>query len=279
MDAYLLYEISHAVIQPWRATAEATKLLFSNPLNPLAYTPYGRTVAAACELFERTTRRYGKPVFGLTIPNGEPVPVAERVVWSRPFCRVVAFDRGQTDGGRREPKLLIVAPLSGHFATLLRGTVEAFVPTHQVFITDWVDARMVPLAEGRFDLDDYIDYLISMFRALGPNLHVMAVCQPSVPVIAAIARMEAENPAYAAQHDLDGWTNRHPSFADRREPPRREARHRLVQTQVHRQSAAGLSGLRTRRLPGLPPAFGLYGYEHGPARHSALGHVQASRPR
>src|SRR5215203_2874778 len=192
MDAYLLYEISHAVIQPWRATAEATKLLFSNPLNPLAYTPYGRTVAAACELFERTTRRYGKPAFGLTIPNGEPVPVAERVVWSRPFCRVVAFDRGQTDGGRREPKLLIVTPLSGHFATLLRGTVEAFVPTHQVFITDWVDARMIPLAEGRFDLDDYIDYLIAMFRTLGPNLHVVAVCQPSVPVIAAIARMEAE---------------------------------------------------------------------------------------
>ena len=194
MDAYLLYETTHAALQPWRATAEATRLLFSSPFNPLAYTPYGRSMAAACELFERATRRYVKPTFGLTIVvDGEPVPVTEQVVWSRPFCRVLAFDRGTNDEVRREPKLLIVAPLSGHYATLLRGTVEAFVPTHQVFITDWVDARMVPLAESGFDLDDYIDYLISMFRTLGPNLHVMAVCQPSVPVIAAIARMEAEN--------------------------------------------------------------------------------------
>ena len=87
----------------------------------------------------------------------------------------------------------MVAPMSGHYATLLRGTVEAFLPGHQVYITDWADARMVPLVEGRFDLDDYIEYLISMFRALGPDLHVMAVCQPSVPVMAAIALMEAEN--------------------------------------------------------------------------------------
>jgi poly(3-hydroxybutyrate) depolymerase len=92
-----------------------------------------------------------------------------------------------------QPKVLMVAPMSGHYATLLRGTVEAFLPSHQVFITDWHDARTVPLAAGRFDLDDYIDYLIDMFRMLGPDLHVMAVCQPSVPVIAAIARMEAEN--------------------------------------------------------------------------------------
>jgi len=195
VDAYLLYETSHAALQPWRAAAEATRLVFSNPLNPLAYTPYGRSVTAACELFERTTRRYGKPAFGLTTPaDGVPVPVAERVVWSRPFCRVVAFDPSLADGVvTRQPKLLVVAPLSGHYATLLRGTIEAFVPTHQVHITDWVDAKMIPLGEGRFDLDDYIDYLISMFRALGPDLHVMGVCQPSVPVIAAVARMEAEN--------------------------------------------------------------------------------------
>ena len=194
MDAYLIYETSHAVLQPWRAAAQATKLVFSSPLNPLAYTPYGRAMVAACELFERTTRRYGKPAFDLTVPvDGEPLPVSEQVVWERPFCRVVAFDPGTTGGVRLGPKLLVVAPLSGHYATLLRGTVEAFVPTHQVFITDWINARMVPLLKGRFDLDDYIDYLISIFRALGPDLHVMAVCQPSAPVIAAIARMEAEN--------------------------------------------------------------------------------------
>src|SRR3954469_7065472 len=187
LDAYLLYETSHAALQPWRAMAEATRLVFSSPFNPLAYTLYGRSMAAACELLERATRRYVKPAFGLTIAAAdESIPVTEQVVWSRPFCRVIAFERGIDEAVRRGPKLLIVAPLSGHFATLLRGTVGAFVSTHQVFIADWTDARMVPLAEGGFDLDDYIDYLISIFHALGPNLHVMAVCQPSVPVIAAI---------------------------------------------------------------------------------------------
>ena len=192
--AYYWYEAAHLMLTPARAASEGTKFLFENPINPLTHTPYGRSVAAACELFERTTRRYGKPVFGLknTLVDGDRVPVFERVVWERPFCDVVSFDRVLRKP-KAQPKLLIVAPMSGHYATLLRGTVEAFLPTHQVFITDWVDARLVPLAEGRFDLDDYIDYLISMFRALGPDLNVLAVCQPSVPVIAAIARMEAEN--------------------------------------------------------------------------------------
>ena len=192
--AYYWYEAAHLMLTPARAASEGTKLLFENPINPFTHTPYGRSVAAACELFERTTRRYGKPVFGLknTLVDGDRVPVFERVVWERPFCDVVSFDRVLRKP-KAQPKLLIVAPMSGHYATLLRGTVEAFLPTHQVFITDWVDARLVPLAEGSFDLDDYIDYLISMFRALGPDLHVLGVCQPSVPVIAAIARMEAEN--------------------------------------------------------------------------------------
>src|SRR5690606_35000020 len=92
-----------------------------------------------------------------------------------------------------QPKMLVVAPMSGHYATLLRGTVETFLPTHEVYITDWADARMIPLSEGRFDLDDYIDYVISMLHVLGPDVHVLAVCQPAVPVIAAIARMEAQN--------------------------------------------------------------------------------------
>jgi poly(3-hydroxybutyrate) depolymerase len=137
-------------------------------------------MAASCELFERATRTYPKPAFNL--------PASERVVWERPFCRVIAFGEPSA-----KPKLLVVAPLSGHYATLLRGTVAAFLDTHQVFITDWADAKHVPLSAGRFDLDDYIDYCIAMFEALGPDLHVMAVCQPSVPVLAAIARMEAED--------------------------------------------------------------------------------------
>jgi poly(3-hydroxybutyrate) depolymerase len=192
--AYYWYDAAHFMLSPARAASDATKLFFENPINPLTHTAYGRTVAAACELFERTTRRYDKPAFGLgtTVIDGRSVAVTERIVWERPFGRVVAFDRA-AKAAESQPKILIVAPMSGHYATLLRGTVETFLPTHRVMITDWTDASMVPLSEGRFDLDDYIDYLIAMFRDLGPDLHIMAVCQPSVPVIAAIARMEAEN--------------------------------------------------------------------------------------
>jgi poly(3-hydroxybutyrate) depolymerase len=192
--AYYWYDAAHWMLAPARTATDITKLFFENPVNPLKHTPYGRTMAAACELFERTTRRYEKPVFGLetTRVDGEEVEVTESTVWQRPFGRVIRFDRSLRRSANH-PKLLIVAPMSGHFATLLRGTVEAFLPNHQVHITDWADARTVPLAAGTFDLDDYIDYLKGMFRTLGPDLHVMAVCQPAVPVIAAIARMEAEN--------------------------------------------------------------------------------------
>ncbi len=193
--AYLFYETGHMMLAPARAASDATKLMFQNPVNPLSHTPYGRTVAAGCELFERTTRRYGKPAFGLdtTTVDGETVQVRERVVWERPFCRLVHFDRFRGGDARPQPKILLVAPMSGHYATLLRGTVETFLPTHEVYITDWADARMVPLVEGRFDLDDYVDYVIEMTRLLGPDVHLMAVCQPSVPVLAAVARMEAED--------------------------------------------------------------------------------------
>ncbi|MBN9023100.1 MAG: polyhydroxyalkanoate depolymerase [Rhizobiales bacterium] len=189
---YQLYELNHAALSPFRAAADATRLYFKNPLNPFANTPFGRSVAAAAELFERTTRRYGKPEFGLasTSVNGERFPVVERTVWERPFCRLLHFEKvGRS--GRPQPKLLIVAPMSGHYATLLRGTVETMLPDHDVYITDWIDARMVPLAEGRFDLDDYIDYVISILHFLGEGAHVMAVCQPSVPVLAAVAVMES----------------------------------------------------------------------------------------
>jgi poly(3-hydroxybutyrate) depolymerase len=191
---YMWYEAAHAVMGPARAWADSTRLFYKNPMNPLSHSAMGRSIAAGCELFERATRRYGKPVFGLesTTVGGQRVAVLERVVWERPFCRLLHFDRALGEMRARQPKLLIVAPMSGHYASLLRGTVEAFLPTHEVFITDWVDARLVPLTEGRFDLDDYIDYVIAMAQLLGPDVHVMGVCQPSVPVIAAVARMEAE---------------------------------------------------------------------------------------
>src|SRR5690606_38978821 len=112
-------------------------------------------------------------------------------VWARPFCRLIHFELDLPLRRRPDTKLLIVAPLSGHYATLLRGTVEAMLPHADVYITDWTDARMVPLSDGRFDLDDYIDYLVDIFAHLGPGASVMAVCQPSVPVLAAVALMEA----------------------------------------------------------------------------------------
>jgi poly(3-hydroxybutyrate) depolymerase len=197
---YWFYEMSHAALQPARAFADVTKLYFKNPLNPLSHGTFGKSIAASAELFERSTRRYGKPewrIDSVTV-GGERAPIHVSTVWERPFCRLQHFERMFCHMPRRpQPKMLIVAPMSGHYATLLRGTVEAFLPNHDVYITDWVDARMVPVSEGRFDLDDYIDYVISMLHFLGGDTHVVAVCQPSVPVLAATAIMEAGNDAYA----------------------------------------------------------------------------------
>jgi poly(3-hydroxybutyrate) depolymerase len=118
-------------------------------------------------------------------------------VWERPFCKLLHFERVFSRPPRRpQPKLLIVAPMSGHYATLLRGTVETMLPNHDVYLTDWVDARMVPVSEGRFDLDDYIDYVVAILHRLEGDCHVIAVCQPSVPVLAAVALMEAKNDPY-----------------------------------------------------------------------------------
>ena len=197
---YWLYEMGQAALDPSRALADATRLFFKNPANPFAYTTYGKSIAATAELFERVTRRYGQPEWQIesTLVGAERVPVHITSVWERPFCRLLHFERAFTHAPRRpQPKLLIVAPMSGHYATLLRGTVEAFLPNHDVYITDWRSARTVPVAEGRFDLDDYIDYVISMLHMLGGDVHVIAVCQPSVPVLAAVALMEADKDPYA----------------------------------------------------------------------------------
>ena len=214
---YYLYELNHAAMSPARAAADATRLYFRNPLNPAAHTTAGKSVAAICELFERATRRYGKPEFGIDSVNvnGARVAVREEYVWERPFCRLKHFVKAQTNGRGPGPKLLLVAPMSGHYATLLRGTVETMLQDHDVYITDWVDARMVPLSDGRFDLDDYVDYIISMLHALGPGANIMAVCQPSVPVLAAISVMEAnDDPHVPATMTLMGGpidTRRNPT--------------------------------------------------------------------
>ncbi|TDH37857.1 polyhydroxyalkanoate depolymerase [Pseudohoeflea suaedae] len=189
---YHFYEFTHAALAPWRAAADTMRLAYKNPLNPWTHTPMGRSMAAGLELFERTTRRYAKPEFGLntTKLNSGPVDVTEEIVWSKPFCNLIHFRRDLPEGRRPDPKILLVAPMSGHYATLLRGTVETLLPKAEVYITDWVDARMVPVLEGRFDLDDYVDYIIEMLHELGPDTNLMAVCQPSVPALAAVAVME-----------------------------------------------------------------------------------------
>ncbi|PKQ05807.1 MAG: polyhydroxyalkanoate depolymerase [Alphaproteobacteria bacterium HGW-Alphaproteobacteria-12] len=190
---YHIYELNHAAIAPFRAAAQMSLWALRHPLNPFAETVGGKTLAAAFDVFESTTRRYGKPSFDLheTMIGGKPVPVTEKIVWKRPFGRLIHFEREPSalKGTAPQPKLLIVAPLSGHYATLLRGTVEAMLPYNEVYITDWNDARNVPLTAGSFDLDDYIDYIIDMCRELGPDIHILAVCQPSVPVFAAVAVM------------------------------------------------------------------------------------------
>ena len=196
---YYWYELQHAALGPFRAAADATRLFYKNPVNPLTHTTFGKSIAAGCEMFERVTRRYGKPDWGIEplYIDGVHVAVHPQTAWQRPFCNLIHFERALPDTYRPHPKVLIVAPMSGHYATLLRGTVEAMLPKHDVYITDWVDARMVPVSQGRFDLDDYIDYVISILHYLGGDTHVIAVCQPSVPVLAAVALMEARQDAYA----------------------------------------------------------------------------------
>ncbi len=194
---YHLYELNHAAMAPARAFADFGKMYFTNSSNPITQTAYGRSMAAGFELLERSTRRYGKPEFGITNIDiaGKKTAVEETVTWQRPFCRLLHFAKVKKSVTKSQPTLLLIAPMSGHYSTLLRGTVETMLQDHDVYITDWTDARQVPLSQGTFDLDDYIDYIIEMLHELGPDTHVMAVCQPSVPVMAAVALMSEDKDA------------------------------------------------------------------------------------
>jgi len=187
---YHLHDFRHAMLTPARWSAEMAQQFYRHPMNPLSYTQAGRTMAANAELFERITTRFGKPDFGLrsTLIDGEEVTIDEEIIATKAFCDLLHFKR---DTNRKDPKILIVSPISGHFATLLRGTVEALLPHHDIYITDWHDAQLVPMAAGRFNLDDYIAYLMDFMAQLGPDTHLVGVCQPAVPVYAAVALMEA----------------------------------------------------------------------------------------
>lgn len=179
---------------PLRLVTESLEDLCTSPYVPFAYSGLGRAIAAGCHLFERTTRHYGEPVFGIDrVKVGrKEVAVHEVSMVRKPFCELIHFRRDMAPGA---PKVLVVAPLSGHYATLLKGTVAALAKEHDVYVTQWRNARDVPLRLGAFGLDDYIDYLMEFIRYLGPDLHVIAVCQPSVQLLAATALMAAAGEA------------------------------------------------------------------------------------
>ena len=188
---YDAYEVQRSLLAGASTLANIGAGWMQNPANPFAYSHMGPIVGSALDVFAHAAAPRGKPDFGIdkVIVDGRTVPVAEEVVLRKPFGQLKHFRKEGVEGG---PKLLIVAPMSGHYATLLRGTVERLLPGHDIYITDWRDAKLVPLDDGRFDLDDYIDYLVEFLEAVGPSAHMLAVCQPSVPAYAAACLMSAD---------------------------------------------------------------------------------------
>lgn len=207
---YHLYDWTQAAVNPWRAAASMGRMVLNNPANPVSYTYQAKAASAALEVFDGLTRRYDKPEFGIrdVLCHGGRIAITEELVTHHPFCHLLHFVRDTSslpERYQRAPKMLIVAPLSGHYATLLRGTVRALLEDFDVYITDWQDARDVPLSGGNFDLHDYIDYVMGFMRQLGPNLHVLAVCQPGPAVLAAMALLAAvDDPCQPATVTLMG---------------------------------------------------------------------------
>lgn len=188
---YDLHELQRSFLTPLAAFTDRSSQLFSNPYSPFAYTPVSRQIAATYELVHRLGKDYEKPAWGLdtTIVSNETVAVTEHTALAKPFCNLVHFSRTLEPSHTPDPKVLLVAPLSGHHSTLLRDTVRSLLPQHEVYITDWLDARMVPVSAGPFHLNDYVRYVQEFIRFLGPDVHVISVCQPTVPVLAAISLM------------------------------------------------------------------------------------------
>ncbi len=192
---YHAYEMTHAAVRPMRTMAKLSQQMLQSPFNPMADSYITRTSVASMEMFVNATRRYDKPEFGIetTLVDGVETRIVEETTHALPFCNLLHFKRDSTAATKRnDPKVLIIAPMSGHYATLLRGTVEAMLPEHDIYITDWIDGRDIPLSDGKFDLDDYADYLVDFCRILGEGGDrpaVMAVCQPGVPMLVAATLM------------------------------------------------------------------------------------------
>ncbi|KAF1035569.1 MAG: hypothetical protein GAK35_04182 [Herbaspirillum frisingense] len=195
---YQLHELNRAFLNPMMQWAETSAKLFSDPVSPLAHTPFSQRIAAGYELLYRLSKEYEKPQFNIheVEVDGKITGIVEEVVETKPFCRLIHFKKdlsARQIAGLKQPTVLLVAPLSGHHSTLLRETVRALLQEHDVYITDWTDARMVPVEQGEFHLHDYVYYVQDFIRVLGPDVHVISVCQPTVPVLAAIALMASAN--------------------------------------------------------------------------------------
>jgi poly(3-hydroxybutyrate) depolymerase len=194
---YQMHEWHRRLLTPISMWAEAASRMLSSPYSPLAYAPYSRRLAAGYDLLHRLGKEYEKPEFNITATriDGIEVPVVEELPRVKPFCQLRHFRRAlpaALEGHAADPKILMFSPLSGHHATLLRDTVRALLPHADVYVTDWIDARQVPLSHGPFHLDDYVDYCIEFIRMLGPDVHLISVCQPTVPVLAAVSLMASD---------------------------------------------------------------------------------------
>ena len=199
---YQLYETQRALMAPFSEFASASAKLYDHPLSPFAHAPMAQRMSAGLDLLHRLAKDYEKPAFNITGANvgGVTIAVHEQAAVVKPFCRLLRFKRftdnpKALDTMKGQPTVLVVAPLSGHHSTLLRDTVKSLLHDHKVFITDWTDARMVPLEAGAFRLDDYVEYVQEFIRHCGPNVHVISVCQPTVPVLAAVSLMASRGEA------------------------------------------------------------------------------------
>ena len=193
---YQLYETQRALLAPFAAFASASSKLYNHPLSPFAHGPMAQRISAGFDLMHRLAKEYEKPQFEITSAevDGVQVAVQEQVAVKKPFCRLLRFKRFTDDpvalaDMKQQQPVLVVAPLSGHHSTLLRDTVKSLLQHHKVFITDWTDARMVPTDQGPFHLDDYVAYIEEFIRHIGPAVNVISVCQPTVPVLAAVSLM------------------------------------------------------------------------------------------
>jgi poly(3-hydroxybutyrate) depolymerase len=188
---YQWYDWQRTALEPWRLFTQAATEIYGHPDSPLSHLPGSRNVAAAFDLMTRITKRYERPVFGIhrVTSNGVEYAVSEVYDVQKPFCRLLHFRK---EGAPKQPKVIVFAPLSGHFATLCRDTVKTLLADHDVWITDWIDAKEVPITVGPFHFDDYVSYVQDFLRFTGRDSHAISVCQPTVPVLAAVSLMAAK---------------------------------------------------------------------------------------